>query len=110
MSIWTDTLSPVLVLRLKTIFFNLRRNYPGAGGGRALSTSMIKQHVVVLVTVVVLHAGLCYARTRLQEFPSGVPCRSNVVPYKERAKYSQRMDEKMLGACDVPCPRKQVVF
>ncbi|XP_071480237.1 Ig-like V-type domain-containing protein FAM187A [Diadema antillarum] len=52
--------------------------------------------------------GLCFARTRLHEFPRGVPCRSNVVPYSERSKYSisQRKDEKMVGACRQPCPPK----
>lgn len=52
--------------------------------------------------------GICYARTRLDEFRGGVPCRSNAVPYKERSKYSydKRRDEKMIGTCNAKCPRK----
>lgn len=52
--------------------------------------------------------GLCYARTRLDVFPGGVPCRSNAVPYKERKKYtySERKDEKMIGTCSMKCPPK----
>ncbi|XP_030828817.1 Ig-like V-type domain-containing protein FAM187A [Strongylocentrotus purpuratus] len=52
--------------------------------------------------------GICYARTRLDEFRGGVPCRSNAVPYKERSKYSydKRKDEKEIGTCNAKCPPK----
>ncbi|XP_022084726.1 Ig-like V-type domain-containing protein FAM187A [Acanthaster planci] len=49
--------------------------------------------------------GYCYARYRVNDFPGGVPCRSNVLPYSERQLFSQRKDEKIIRECEEACPR-----
>ncbi|XP_038078082.1 Ig-like V-type domain-containing protein FAM187A isoform X2 [Patiria miniata] len=49
--------------------------------------------------------GYCYARYRQQEYPEGVPCRSNVLTYSERQLFSYRRDEKIIRTCEEACPK-----
>ena len=40
-----------------------------------------------------------------QRYSEGVPCRSGVVPYSQRNMFNDRKNEKMVGVCNVPCPK-----
>ena len=54
--------------------------------------------------------GYCYARYRVDIYPEGLPCRSNVLPETQRLIFSQRRDEKIVRECEVACPVGKAVY